>query len=340
VCRLPFVRILRDGKDTDRLTSSSLAAASLKKEAGGFSGSGDEKAVSGSEVSPGKKHAKRVREVWAVNSSSSTTTASLKTEDSSAVAPTKPSSTSSTTVTECNNKSESSRSLSTESAGGFDKPTSTASEESVNGDEKQSTTTTTTADSGCNNNNVSLSDNQDFRSASESSTATGEAKTSLVVKSELSAVKTENECDGDVNTAERRSAAATPRDTAGDEDEDDPVEALRRRTGLILRDADAVRRRWAQPVVEEENYQPDQASLNLVTESQDALGRRAIAVSTIFRNLSFVPGNEPILGTDIQNGIFALFSFFFLLSHTTWQETLKNLLTLYTRRAKFLLRFC
>ena len=100
-------------------------------------------------------------------------------------------------------------------------------------------------------------------------------------------MKTEKECD--VDEGERVTVG-------GGDNEDDPVASLRRRTGLILRDAAAVRARWAEPVLEEENYQPDQASLNLVTESQDALGRRAIAVSTIFRNLSFVPGNEPILG--------------------------------------------
>jgi len=33
-----------------------------------------------------------------------------------------------------------------------------------------------------------------------------------------------------------------------------------------------------------------------VTEAEDSLGRRAVAVSTIFRNLSFVPGNEERLG--------------------------------------------
>ena len=48
-------------------------------------------------------------------------------------------------------------------------------------------------------------------------------------------------------------------------------------------------------MLEEEDFQPDCASLNLVKESQDNFGKRAIVVSTIFRNLIFVPGNETLL---------------------------------------------
>lgn len=43
---------------------------------------------------------------------------------------------------------------------------------------------------------------------------------------------------------------------------------------------------------EDECYTRDEASLHLITESQDALARRCICISTILRNLTFVPGNE------------------------------------------------
>lgn len=43
---------------------------------------------------------------------------------------------------------------------------------------------------------------------------------------------------------------------------------------------------------EDECYTRDEASLFLVTESQDALARRCICLSNILRNLTFVPGNE------------------------------------------------
>lgn len=78
---------------------------------------------------------------------------------------------------------------------------------------------------------------------------------------------------------------------------EDVLEALKRRTGIQVRDETEVRRRWDNKILEEENYQPDQASLNLVSDAEDTLGRRAICVSTIFRNLSFVPGNESLLGS-------------------------------------------
>jgi hypothetical protein len=273
--RLPFVRILRDGKDPDRALTTAAGAAnagSLKIET---VSPGDGKV---GEISPGKKHAnKRVREVWAVNSTAAT--AVVKTEDAVVAAK--------SSVTEC--KNESGRSLSTDDvksdASGLllGKATATtvkATAAVVNGDsdEQQQSTVTTTKDSSCDSGNVS-SENP---SANDEKNSTAEknddAKTSLAVEVEekTSAVKTES--DEEVAAAE------------------DPVESLFRRTGLILRDAGAVRRRWAEPVLEEENYQPDQASLNLLTESQDAIGRRGVAVSTVMRNLSFVPGNEAILG--------------------------------------------
>jgi len=74
--------------------------------------------------------------------------------------------------------------------------------------------------------------------------------------------------------------------------EKDPLEELREKTGIIVKPGAGYESRWNEAVLEEENYQPDCASLNLVTDWQDNLGKRAIVASTIFRNLSFVPGNE------------------------------------------------
>jgi hypothetical protein len=277
--RLPFVRILRDGKDPDRALTTAAGAAnagSLKIET---VSPGDGKV---GEISPGKKHAnKRVREVWAVNSTAAT--AVVKAEDAVVAAK--------SSVTEC--KNESGRSLSTDDAKSdaaasgllLGKATATvkATTAVVNGDsdEQQQSTVTTTKDSSCDSGNVS-SENPSAKDEKNSTTEKDDvAKTSLAVEVEekTSAVKTESD----------EEVAA----------EEDPVESLFRRTGLILRDAAAVRRRWAEPVLEEENYQPDQASLNLLTESQDAIGRRGVAVSTVMRNLSFVPGNEAILGRSL-----------------------------------------
>ena len=78
----------------------------------------------------------------------------------------------------------------------------------------------------------------------------------------------------------------------------DPLEVLRERTRIIVQGGLGFESRWPKTVLEEENFQPDCASLNLVKESQDNLGKRAVVVSTIFRNLSFVPGNETLLPSN------------------------------------------
>ncbi|XP_046669924.1 trithorax group protein osa isoform X4 [Homalodisca vitripennis] len=59
-----------------------------------------------------------------------------------------------------------------------------------------------------------------------------------------------------------------------------------------VRDPAGILRRRRMSDYEDECYSRDEASLYLVTESQDALARRCICISTILRNLTFVPGNE------------------------------------------------
>jgi len=73
---------------------------------------------------------------------------------------------------------------------------------------------------------------------------------------------------------------------------EDIVDKIRRVTGIVFRDPEAARARWRDEALEDENYVRDEPSLHLTTESNDNLGKRAVCVSTIFRNLSFVPGNE------------------------------------------------
>lgn len=80
------------------------------------------------------------------------------------------------------------------------------------------------------------------------------------------------------------------------EDEDkkgeDIVDKISRLTGIVLRDPDVARERWQEKMLEDECYMRDEPSLHLVNEGQDSIGRRAVCVSTILRNLSFVPGND------------------------------------------------
>jgi AT-rich interactive domain-containing protein 1 len=73
---------------------------------------------------------------------------------------------------------------------------------------------------------------------------------------------------------------------------EDIVDRIHRLTGIVLRDPDAARSRWQEESREDECYMRDEPSLHLVSESQDTIGKRVVCVSTILRNLSFVPGNE------------------------------------------------
>lgn len=132
----------------------------------------------------------------------------------------------------------------------------------------------------------------DSKNNSDKQSVVDKINATQVIKSELS------------NTASPESAVksepASDESTGGskveDKDKDiDPLQDIRERTGIVVKEGAGYESRWTNTVLEEENFQPDCASLNLVTENQDNLGKRAIVVSTIFRNLSFVPGNETVL---------------------------------------------
>lgn len=70
--------------------------------------------------------------------------------------------------------------------------------------------------------------------------------------------------------------------------EDDNKEGPR----LKIRDPASTLKRKRISDYEDESYSRDEASLYLVTETQDHLARRCVCLSTILRNLTFIPGNE------------------------------------------------
>lgn len=70
------------------------------------------------------------------------------------------------------------------------------------------------------------------------------------------------------------------------------VEIKKQEDDERVRDPAGTLRRRKMSDYEDECYSRDEASLYLVSESQDALARRCICLSTILRNLTFVPGNE------------------------------------------------
>jgi len=73
---------------------------------------------------------------------------------------------------------------------------------------------------------------------------------------------------------------------------------------------------------EDECYTRDEASLHLVNESQDSLARRCIALSNIFRNLTFVPGNETVLAKSTR--FLAVLGRLLLLNHEHLRRTPKT----------------
>ena len=62
--------------------------------------------------------------------------------------------------------------------------------------------------------------------------------------------------------------------------------------GLAIRDQHGTLKRRKMDDYEDECFVRDESSLYLINDSQELLSRRAVALSNIFRSLSFVPGNE------------------------------------------------
>ncbi|XP_066588206.1 trithorax group protein osa [Prorops nasuta] len=75
-------------------------------------------------------------------------------------------------------------------------------------------------------------------------------------------------------------------------EEDEEVEEEKEGPRLNIKDPAGTLKRRRISDYEDESYSRDEASLYLVTETQDSLARRCVCLSTILRNLTFIPGNE------------------------------------------------
>lgn len=73
------------------------------------------------------------------------------------------------------------------------------------------------------------------------------------------------------------------------------------------------RKRPHPEALEEEAYCRDEPSLCVVSEAREALGRRCVCISTILRNLSFVPGNDAEMSKHA--GLLVLLGRLLLLRH-------------------------
>ncbi|XP_037923091.1 trithorax group protein osa isoform X4 [Hermetia illucens] len=89
-----------------------------------------------------------------------------------------------------------------------------------------------------------------------------------------------------------------------------------------VRDPAAILKRRRMSDFEDECYTRDESSLYLVNESCDTLARRCICISNIFRNLTFVPGNESVLAKSAT--FLAILGKLLLLHHEHLARTQKT----------------
>ena len=102
-----------------------------------------------------------------------------------------------------------------------------------------------------------------------------------------------SECKKESNTDEiKPDRSENNADVTNQDPKEDIVDKIQRLTGIVFRDPDAARKRWHSESLEDENYMKDEPSLHLISDCHDNIGKRAVCISTILRNLSFVPGNE------------------------------------------------
>lgn len=80
-----------------------------------------------------------------------------------------------------------------------------------------------------------------------------------------------------------------------------------------LRGSLSSRKRFLCEDLEDEAYCFDQPALCVISDSQEMLSRRCVCVSTILRNLSFVPGNDAIMSKN--SGVLLLLGRLLLLHH-------------------------
>merc|ERR1712226_1284974 len=102
-----------------------------------------------------------------------------------------------------------------------------------------------------------------------------------------------SECKKESNTDEiKPDRSENNAEGINQDPKEDIVDKIQRLTGIVFRDPDAARKRWHSESLEDENYMKDEPSLHLISNCHDNIGKRAVCISTILRNLSFVPGNE------------------------------------------------
>lgn len=103
----------------------------------------------------------------------------------------------------------------------------------------------------------------------------------------------ENTCDGEGGeVSESVEAGEGGEDESGNNSSGEGGEGEDASARLQVRDLAGTLKRRRMSDYEDECYTRDEASLCLITDSQDVVARRCVAISNILRNLTFIPGNE------------------------------------------------
>lgn len=129
---------------------------------------------------------------------------------------------------------------------------------------------------------VSVSIKQEISEHSEPSNNSDSSKTDEITRTSNKILSCSSKKDVILEETSNCNTKDSSISTKSEEDED--KERINDPSGVLKR------RRMSD--YEDESYARDESSLYLVTESQDAIARRCISLSTILRNLTFVPGNE------------------------------------------------
>lgn len=115
------------------------------------------------------------------------------------------------------------------------------------------------------------------------------------IKTEPDSAEIKVEPADDTSNCSIKSEVASPKkkeDDDEEEEEDPDLETKMKDANCKLNDPMGSLKRRKLSQYEDECYTRDEASLYLITDTQDAIARRCICLSTILRNLTFIPGNE------------------------------------------------
>lgn len=146
----------------------------------------------------------------------------------------------------------------------------------------------------------------------------------LETSAKLDMVKTEVVSESSLNCEESASSSVDLNISVNGEysNSTENSSELKRVRGNPIHDPAGSLKRRRLSDYEDESYSRDEASLVLLTESQDNLGKKCVCISNILRSLTFIPGNETEFAKSIS--FLALVGKLLLLHHEHPPRTQKT----------------